>query len=116
MPAKKTPNYDEMSLEELDQAASNHRAAIAELGASVDADAPAAEKLAAQLKMSEHRAHLAVINPLRSEAMVADEFDRSQMAKRMRKMTDREWEKVAQRVRPGSPAKRAQVHRPEASE
>ena len=43
--------------------------------AGLDAETPATERLKAELEIAEHRAHLAVINPLRSEAMVADEIE-----------------------------------------
>ena len=105
MAAKKTPNYDEMSLEELNAAAGEHMNAIRELRKGDGG-------LDTELSVAEHQAHLRVINPLRTELSVRDEMSRSDMVRRMRGMSKSEWQRLTQVINSPDAIAEGEVHAP----
>ena len=88
----KVPNYDAMSLADLNAAAAEHYDAIRELRESGDSG------LTVELAVAEHRAHLAVINPLRTELGAREELQRSSVARIARGMTKEQWAALHQAV------------------
>lgn len=105
--AKKAPNYEDMTASELQSAAGEHYNAIRDLRESGDGG------LEVELKVAEHRAHLAVINPLRTEKNVTEELARSAIARQMRGMSDRQWDDLRQVVNnPDAIVDGAEAHTP----
>lgn len=109
----KTTNYDDLDVDGLNAAAAEHYEAIRELREQDASEMTAVQRLKHELAVAEHRAHLAVINPLRTELRVQDELGRSDMVRRMRGMSKDEWQRLHQVVNdPDAIADGAEAHTP----
>lgn len=115
MARSKTPDYDEMSLEELNAASTEHYSAIRELRERVTDGMTASERLPIEEEIANHRAHLAVINPLRTEAGVTEELARSDFARKAKGMTKAEWARLQQVIGVDDVPSMAEAHEPEAA-
>lgn len=92
MARKQQPDYASMDVNELSRAAAMHRQAIREIRAA------GGEPLDMELAIAVHRAHLQVINPLRTQRLAEGEFMQSDIARKARHMTPEQWAQLHQMV------------------
>lgn len=111
MAKAKNPNYSEMTADELTAAAAEHRQAIRDLREKGGDD-----PLALELAIAEHRAHLQIINPLRSDKLAQGEFLRSDLARKARGMTRDQWGALHQVVNAPETILEGDVHTPTAKQ
>ena len=107
-------DYASMSLDELSAACAEHYAAVRAIRARLTPDLDAAKRLVLELEAAEHRAHLNVIQPLRTDAFILAELARGEYAKRLAKLTPEQFEALKQLIVTGPPAAETVVTGPAA--
>jgi len=101
-----------MSLEEINEAAAEHWQALLDIRAKLTPDLSPAEALELELDAAVHRAHLNVIQPLRTELFIEEELMRSQFAARVASMSPEQYDRLRQRIETGERASEAVVNAP----
>lgn len=105
-------NYADLTLEELNAACAAHWESLMAIRQRIIPGIDPIEKLHLELQAAEHRAHLNVIQPLRTAAFVEDELARSDFAQRLAGMTPDQINRLRQRVAVASQATATRLHGP----
>lgn len=107
-------DYDSMTLDELNAAGYEHRMALLIIRSRITPDMPAAERLELEQQAMAHRAHLNVIQPLRTERFLEAELMASEFAQRVAGLSQEQFDRLRQAVRVGPGASETTLHAPDA--